>query len=540
MNSEREKWIETWLDSASERAYQQAFITALMLNGYHVLHSTSHNSMEQGKDVIARDSSGCLVAFQLKGNPGGRFTMSGWKENFSQILQLVDVPCAVSYRKDSEELHKAVFVTNGFVAEDVRSTIETFNSSPNRKVKLEIWGRGELLRILSTGSGDIWPDRIDLQIKLLNFIIIDPDSEISISDINELFDSLISGGDSVSKARQVERVLRSIMAASIIAGRFIDKGNVFEVLKLYIVLYVKIIVVVESKQLSGKKIDSLISRMREEIILLLCELRKLFVELDGAPISTGNIFFEFPFYHQRKMMVYGLLSVLSLEELRVNGKLSDNSCYDFLKDQIDFPFLDGEYIIPYVLGFVWAADNLSAKRNSDALLISTVRALISANGNKVRDFHIPSPFYGLVDVVRWRNRILLGVRDSVIEEDNFYRVSWFARPLFYLLVRRNWKLTCKAIWPDLTRFTHKSSLLKDKKEFSNWRAKSAVDTALMCRIPQSWEDVVGDARKTGDIQVPQCLLDDHIMCLLYCLFVPFRMTPDLVLFLDRQFSRTWY
>lgn len=39
-------------------------------------------------------------------------------------------------------------------------------------------------------------------------------------------------------------------------------------------------------------------------------------------------------------------------------------------------------------------------------------------------------------------------------EDSHYRRSWFADAMFYLLARRNYKQTCKLLWPELTRFIH--------------------------------------------------------------------------------------
>jgi hypothetical protein len=73
MTTEREKLIEIWLDNATEREYQFAFRSALLFSGYNVIHNTSHTSLELGKDVIALAPNGEIQAYQLKGNPGGRF-----------------------------------------------------------------------------------------------------------------------------------------------------------------------------------------------------------------------------------------------------------------------------------------------------------------------------------------------------------------------------------------------------------------------------------------------------------------------------------
>jgi hypothetical protein len=89
MSSEREKLIEIWLDSAGERQYQFAFRNALLSAGYTIVHDTSHTALELGKDVIAIAPNGKLFAYQLKGNPGGRLTISQWHELLPQINALV-------------------------------------------------------------------------------------------------------------------------------------------------------------------------------------------------------------------------------------------------------------------------------------------------------------------------------------------------------------------------------------------------------------------------------------------------------------------
>src|SRR5271165_1786041 len=92
MSSEKEKLIEIWLDSAGERQYQFAFRNALLSAGFTILHNTSHTALELGKDVIAVSPDGELFAYQLKGNPSGRLTISQWQQLLPQINTLVYQP----------------------------------------------------------------------------------------------------------------------------------------------------------------------------------------------------------------------------------------------------------------------------------------------------------------------------------------------------------------------------------------------------------------------------------------------------------------
>src|ERR1700730_8258535 len=148
MSSERQKLIEIWLDSAGERQYQFAFRNALLTAGYTILHNTSHTALELGKDILAIAPDKRLVAYQLKGNPSGRLTISQWQELIPQINTLVYQPVSHPGVK-AGTLHTPVLVTNGENHEDVLAAIAAYNAGltvtlPKAK-PLETIARGQLL-----------------------------------------------------------------------------------------------------------------------------------------------------------------------------------------------------------------------------------------------------------------------------------------------------------------------------------------------------------------------------------------------------------
>lgn len=75
-----ERAIENWLDKASERSFQIPFCYMLSRQGYTIVHISSHNAMELGKDILAVDKSGTPCAFQLKGS---NITMRLWRDEIS-------------------------------------------------------------------------------------------------------------------------------------------------------------------------------------------------------------------------------------------------------------------------------------------------------------------------------------------------------------------------------------------------------------------------------------------------------------------------
>lgn len=156
MSSEKEKLIEIWLDSATERQYQFAFRNALLNAGYTILHDTSHTALELGKDIIAISPSGELNAYQLKGNPGSRVTISQWQNLLPQINTLVFQP--VSHPSVSTATpHTPFLVTNGEIHEDVIAAINGYNTQlaiPNVR-PLKTISRGQLLEMILKSANTI-------------------------------------------------------------------------------------------------------------------------------------------------------------------------------------------------------------------------------------------------------------------------------------------------------------------------------------------------------------------------------------------------
>ena len=77
-----ERIIENWLINSTERIFEVPFCQILGLEGYKVLHLSSHGVSEHGKDIIAFDNKNVPCAFQLK---TGDITSSVWRKIFPEI-----------------------------------------------------------------------------------------------------------------------------------------------------------------------------------------------------------------------------------------------------------------------------------------------------------------------------------------------------------------------------------------------------------------------------------------------------------------------
>jgi hypothetical protein len=234
MNSEREKLIEIWLDSAGERQYQFAFRNALLGDGYTILHDTSHTALELGKDIIACSPSGELFAYQLKGNPGGRITIAQWQTLIAQIQTLIYQPISHPSIKAGTP-HTPVLVTNGEIHEDVYAAINGLNASivgPNAR-KLQTITRGPLLEQIIKAADTVWPVDIGAQRNVLNIYVSEGDDELPVQE----FVSLLSDGLPADKYSETAIPAMHLIAA-IVSSNWIERSNYFELVKMYSLLAV--------------------------------------------------------------------------------------------------------------------------------------------------------------------------------------------------------------------------------------------------------------------------------------------------------------
>jgi hypothetical protein len=131
--------------------------------GYSVVHSTTHGPGEEGKDVIAKDPKGKVIAFQLK---RGDINVATWRQIYSQITELVE------YRVRHPSIglrvkHHPTLITTGYINEHVNSRIDNMNRDLRQRGhnELKTWAGSELLMKFKKHTGSFLPQQF------LNFIV---------------------------------------------------------------------------------------------------------------------------------------------------------------------------------------------------------------------------------------------------------------------------------------------------------------------------------------------------------------------------------
>jgi hypothetical protein len=533
------------LDNASERQYQFAFRNALLFAGYTILHNTSHTALELGKDIVAVAPNGDLVAYQLKGNPGGRITISQWHDLLPQINTLVYQPVSHPSVKAGTK-HRSVLVTNGEIHEDVYAAIAAYNTqlvaSLPKRAPLETVARGQLLTQIINAAETLWPVDVSMQRDILNIFSAPGDDELPIDNFVRLTSAVLNGKYSDVAVPSVHLV------TAILASNWIGHKNYFELIKMYTLIAVEV-ACYQSRWARQRAKDS---KFLAEIIFDLNSHVKTFVEdiaknYHRRPLLNDHVFTEFAYYHPRKKMVSGVLSVAALMK---NDLALDEETNEFLWDFIckskHSQFLLWEGIVPYCLAEFWALSNIQGTNEPHRRLYILVRDILSSNNQDddeaIEPKNLPGPYYSLAEVVRWKHRLFLQNFRSDLDRDSHYRRSWFAEPLFFLFARRNYKSACQLLWPDLTRFIHVSTRLPAASDFGPARCEAAIaeDKLIELDRPKTWEEVTDECAVDSLPQIPPQLLSRPILVLLYCMFVPQRMNREIIMWLDRAFCKAWY
>src|ERR1044071_8669735 len=114
-----EKLIENWLINVHELGYQIPFCEALLTEKYKVLHVSRHGPGERGKDIVARNPIGGLVAYQLK---GGDIKLPEWHSIRGEVEELVQLPISLPSITKPDK-HIPYLVTNGELQGDALDPI---------------------------------------------------------------------------------------------------------------------------------------------------------------------------------------------------------------------------------------------------------------------------------------------------------------------------------------------------------------------------------------------------------------------------------
>ncbi len=540
-----EKLLENWLDNINERGYQSAFCMGLAAKGFKIIHSTRHAPIELGKDIIALDNDGALIAYQLKGNPGQRLSLRQYSDLQPQI-QLLKTTSVFHPSIEPGTPHQSVLVTNGNIEEEVQLAIAQMNQNevnagyPDRT--LQTMSRGELLHLLRDVALQVWPEKVGDYSLLFELLSESGDGMFPTKRFSALLQSILTfEGKKLRSAECTRQIFSAAILTALVLKNFYNQNNNYACISGWVTLFMHAVALCERNALSvagGRQqfFDLCVS----EVSSL---LEELVVEALDASSFVRNEMADIVFVRHRKQLTYALAAIYYLN--RKTGELESNleeiDVGSIIPAPSDIKIIEifSEWQFPQFIFQYWYYYETLHGSESEAFLRSILSHLLAANNSRERSEHVFSPYYDLDSYYQ----LLVGDRTpgehQHLARDRFGGRAWFAEPLLHLLVRANQKQTCKLFWPEFSKLHHICFDCSPKYRYCFPQSEKGAEVTLIPPITKNWDDLVSDSK---DIQhsAPAAMQQYVLIWCLYLLLTPHRATPAVVRFLGRHFTRTWH
>ena len=532
-----ERLIELWLDSASERAYQPAFVQMLVGQGHRVLHSTRHGPLEFGKDVITVAPDGVPCAYQLKGNPGGRLNRTQFREIQPQLHELVAT--AITYPGAPEVHHRSYLVTNGFVEEDVILLIQQMNSTWCRQgfgaQPLKVLSRGDLLAMAQETGTTLWPFSLSGIEGVVALLAHRGDAHLPLLRLDAILSDIYKlelKAELLTEAELERRIPVAALLVSIALRNFAGSSNHYAVASAWALYFTYTVAALEHHGVRRCGEASL-SAARDAAFAALGALTAEAVGRDR--FVEGQTWTDTEFVPARTALVNALMAVHWLWS-RSEGLGPPHA--DDPGEKLQGGFAEGglwgEGAIPQLLAHHWYL-SASAGREADADRLGSLLSLVvMAQSGQCNLMPLAPPYYGVDDAILHRNcRFLPGVYDP-LENDHSSGQSFAAMGLLQLIVQAGAKAKAKAVWPLFTGLVHRSFRPASPWQFCLVRSPQGRDEEVILPPHGEWSELQQLAFDPSLAGVPSRLAADPLMLLLFIIVCPHRMTPDVARYLGRK------
>jgi hypothetical protein len=536
-----ERLIESWLDSQTERRYQPAFIQLLVSEGWSVLHNTRHSPIEPGKDVIARDPSGVLHCFQLKGNPGSRVTKTVAQGLLQQLIELLELPPARVYRSSTRERHVAVFVTNGEIDEEARLVLEGVGAragTPQCPARsFEVWSRGILASRFLRAAGRVWPTSLEGTRLVLDFMARDG---CEIPDPQAISKILTSTAPTPS--RKTSNAAKTANLAALLLLTEIVKSRLYAVENHYGLYLTSVLASVQALRFadSTKRLASVIqyaSLCLEHCADLIAEAQTRRFDPDLLWAQRDPLA-EFDIMWERRRLVGDCAATLVLGGT-TDVRYDQSYAAKVIEATFRQPRLWGLAAVPALIVRYWAACRVHAGADTERDLGAQLRAILAASAEQPGGVRpLASPYYGFTDCWAYSNQIRYFAGDSIFT-DSFKGQIWFARAMLFMLAKRNRKQTCKALWPSFSQVIHVEPDLPTSAFFDSVPARDGKMRNYTFHRKE-WIELVEEAINDSEGAFLEPFATLAWLIAAYVAIVPYRAWTGVLIWLDTKLNVTWY
>lgn len=514
-----EKLIENWLIKASEKSYQLPFCYLLMNDAKTVLHMTSHNSMEHGKDVLAVDSSGQVYAYQLKGVEGGRLTISKWQEIINQVFQLVLTPVNHPSLSANRVYHRSFLVVNGDIQEDVQHAISQINqewiNKGQSQYRIETIVKGQLLEMAFKAKDMFLPSEITDFKALLEFQLDDGTAMLDKGKFSSLLQNLFNSTDETNDKKFRRAVTSTALLCSLALKNYSQNSNHWALIEGWSVFIFSILYQIEKSKRKVEDFDSEIQLAQQQIIKSASDL---FHEVKLRPdLINGEPFVDVFVLKHRTIIIIGIVSFLGI----INPNSNKGEILRFIEKHVNDAVIWGESAIPFALALHFFLKSANLKADADLQLKSLIETVVNAISSN--EIFFPDVY------VSPEEAIASNLPTKPTESDKpSKRIGYVLESLVALCSHLDFFDTIQKLWPEISRCIFSSVEFDDPEDFYTWRSEKGIHVNRYPNVTQSWAELLKSRDSFAVEKIPIGILKYKEWLPLYLMVYPHRINSNIV------------
>lgn len=519
-----ERALENWLTNTNERNFQFPFCQALTSLGYEVLLVSTHGQMEQGKDVIAVNSTGSICAYQLK---TGDIGLAEWRKIKGEVLELMELPCVHS-SIDPNAMHGAFLVTNGRVTDPVRHQIVLINQDNERKERgyahLEVIARDQLLGILIDAQENVLPLELEDFDTFFKLYSSDGTGFFKKDLFAKFLQRTFIEQRFKQKSDKIHAYSGSIVLTALLLDKFQRVNNHYSQFEAWVMLRAFLRWLSVCWTLPDQFVERTLGWLDSQVAWHLTSLKREVLArkdfFEGDIVGDGG-----PVYSMRKWLVLGSIAAFELYSGRVDKNYSiDSEVLTVIRESLPLGFVC-ESMIPHLLSIMWLFEKVDDVNIAPIIPEFMLAEIMNLNSPDQR-FGLSNPYYAPEDVLQ------AGLTGDIerVDFSEFPGSSWGLEAVVHTLVRRDRRDILEENWKKLSHIGMQSFHPDCADDYWLWRVGEGVTRTDFLRTPESWRRLQTVASTSDDI--PDPIRNDLPFLQLFLLVFPHRCSSLAVKALD--------
>lgn len=513
-----ERAIENWLINTNERNYQVAFCQALICEGQDIIYNSRHGSLEHGKDIITKDKSGNINAYQLK---TGDVNLSAWRNIKGEIEDLISIP-VIHPSIDARIIHKSFLVLNGRISDEVRLLITILNEDNIRKDRkysyLDVIELPALLKKFTEAQGKFIPvEPADFEM-FLKYYLADGRDLFKKPIFFDFIEKAIFKGK--AKSDIINSISSSVILTSYLLNNFQKCNNHFAIYETWTSLGALIIRYAFISGLGDNDYKDSLGLVFLEIVNSLESLKSDFLSrkdyLEGDVRLDGALM-----YNIRIVITMGAIS--ALENYKNKNKkdyVKDNVFVALIETNIEKLEYWGEYAFPFLYSIIRYLELNNKSELAQKIIENMLDEVLNSNDidSKVG---LSNPYYGPTEVLE--SVLKLGNKTDM---ECFTGGSYTLEMIVMIIVKRNLRAILENNWMEISHMQYKEFVPDNVEDLFLWRIEKGTNCSKFPIETQSWNELINSVNISSDIHD---ILKSNIDMLKYFVLVcPHRMNTAII------------